>query len=472
MKYITKYVWPDEREVIICRLSSLKTQQMVQELLNTFISSTSDLRRKSSLPLPHSNSNVTHSARSSSLPELAAPYEDEVPKKVMLIIVNMQETTKRMINHLRVMIEDAEQATSPRKLFVILMHFPPSKLSGACYPSTYLEGWNHYYLDTIGYSADITALLNVNEWLQLCCKQEPNQENANKQVEQVVKEMLREPENLAAILSSSVPVPIPDSKKYGSFNRPMSPGDRIEAYIKLFKLQYFNDIICKLFCSYWNPKVVTEHLERASFLSYQRESSMSISDSLSAEFKSKFMDFLLYIVLFLNNDFGLDNLLSDPPPSQGTIALYCDLLESFSPVPPLSHLKECIRDIASEQKDQKERSCTTFPFFTAVCGKFEAITNSSHESACRMFSLKKPSVHAQTDTSADLELTSPQECSWIRTHGHTFTIQELTIRKLTQALQTVSSIGRYTSKGIPQSVLCVFNSSFRMHYCTVKIGGY
>lgn len=77
-----------------------------------------------------------------------------------------------MINHLRVMIEEAETQAPPisNKLFVVLLHFPPAMFFDACYPSLFLRGWSHYYLDSIGHSPILhPGTLDIEEWFQRCC---------------------------------------------------------------------------------------------------------------------------------------------------------------------------------------------------------------------------------------------------------------------------------------------------------------
>ena len=78
-----------------------------------------------------------------------------------------------MVNHLRVMIEEAEAQsppTSTSKLFVLLLHFPPAMFFDACYPTLFLRGWNHYYLDTIGHESVLHhGQLDIKEWFERCC---------------------------------------------------------------------------------------------------------------------------------------------------------------------------------------------------------------------------------------------------------------------------------------------------------------
>ena len=92
-------------------------------------------------------------------------------------VINMQETKKQMVNHIRIMVEQAEGnplhphvSTAPQgtrdyclwrsiiictplsslqKLFVLLLHFPPSMFYDRCYPALFLNGWDHHYFDSL-----------------------------------------------------------------------------------------------------------------------------------------------------------------------------------------------------------------------------------------------------------------------------------------------------------------------------------
>lgn len=91
-----------------------------------------------------------------------------------------QNTTKNMINHLRSMIEEAEtqDPSTSNKLFVIMLHFPPAMFFDACYPSIFLHGWSHHYLDAIGQSHILhPGSLDVVEWFCYCFL--PNKGNLN-----------------------------------------------------------------------------------------------------------------------------------------------------------------------------------------------------------------------------------------------------------------------------------------------------
>ena len=160
LTYISELVFSDPQKVILSNLSGIQSQSKVQEILKTFV---------------HSST-----------------------KKILFLVGNMQvltymnccnfislyslsqNATKNMINHVRSMIEEAEtqNPSTSNKLFVILLHFPPATFFDACYPSLFLHGWSHHYLDTIGQSHILyPGSLDVVEWFRYCFL--PNKGNLN-----------------------------------------------------------------------------------------------------------------------------------------------------------------------------------------------------------------------------------------------------------------------------------------------------
>ena len=119
---------------MVCKLSSVPSQSHVQDLLRLFVKSDT--------------------------------------AEVLLLLVNMHEIKLQVMNHMRSMIEEEEtlllKKDRKQKLFLILLHFPPSKFKSACYPSLFLRGWDHYYLDTIAHSA-VKGVVDIRSWFRDCC---------------------------------------------------------------------------------------------------------------------------------------------------------------------------------------------------------------------------------------------------------------------------------------------------------------
>ena len=117
-------------------------------------------------------SNTSHNK----VQEILRAYLMSETAKVLLFVANMAEVTLPMVNHLRVMIEEAENLHHNQlnpsalkiKRFVLLIHLPPSNFLYPCYPALYLRGWDHFYLDTIGHQMESCAV-NIQDWFNHCC---------------------------------------------------------------------------------------------------------------------------------------------------------------------------------------------------------------------------------------------------------------------------------------------------------------
>jgi len=273
---LTRQVFNQVQELVVCKLESAHSQQSVREILKEFT---------------------------------------ESKKQVILLLANMQEVSKNAINHLRVMIEEASiaeastveapiaeastaEASTPEastaetstaeehcrpKLFLILLHFPPAKFSTACYPSLFLEGWNHFYLDTIahGYSHGI---IDSVEWFHM--SRFPTEQSV---IEDSFFLMLKD------YLPQSIPHVV-SRLSFGSdssraFNRPMKPLERSETLHTLFATDV-GDALCHHFRSYWKAEVMTEYLHRAVKFTQTGQTTLNITDLIHSIVKSHFWTLL------------------------------------------------------------------------------------------------------------------------------------------------------------------------------------
>jgi len=334
---------------MVCRLSSLQSQNSVEEVLKRF-----------------AQSNCTQSPIKSK----SKPYQ------ALLFIVNMQETSQRMVNHLRILIEGTEKDyLNMKKLFVVLLHYPPSMLSDACYPSLFLRGWSHYYMDAIGHNPD-DAIVNISDWLHVCCFGSTSElPHIQEGLAFALDTILKSPETLA-IVTSWTPFPI---RENGLFNKQMTPAKRSQALLDIFDNKGVGRVICKLFQSYWRPNVMAAYLQRAARFTYRKESTLNITDSLVTEFRSKFLDFVVYIIIEMNVDFGVDiiynkNIHSDLK------QLYLEILQLTS-LPELSQLRTVCASLNEPKVNFGEGKLfvPSFPFFQRVSNLMEEIVEQSRE---------------------------------------------------------------------------------------------
>ena len=281
----------------------------------------------------------------------------------------MQETSRQVVNHLRIMIEEAEMLSPQQtKLFVMLLHFPLAQIFDHCYPSLFLKGWDHYYLDTVAHS-EVPGTVDIREWLRQCCfpMQVPLRMPSEKDPVMVaLKNILG---NAIPILSSRVFFCFSQD---GSFNQPMKCFQRSNVLKELFK-KGVGRVLCERFRSYWKPAVMTEYLERAASFTKDHDSTLNITDSIQTMFTSLFFDFLVCMFSQINEEFNIDTLLdSDCTPA--VQELFLDILRVI-PLPKLSQLQILSTSIPASTRDHSPR----FPFFKVVCEAVERIVEHSHK---------------------------------------------------------------------------------------------
>ena len=280
----------------------------------------------------------------------------------------MQETSRQVVNHLRIMIEEAELLSmQSAKLFVFLLHFPPAQFFTPCYPSLFLKGWDYCYLDTIAHSA-VQGVVDIRDWFWRCCfpKEAP---------------LPPERDSLVLALKGILPEAIPilssrvffGSSPEGSFNRPMSGSQRSETLRELLFKKGVGKVLCERFRSYWKPAVMAEYLEKAAMFTKDHESTLNITDSVQTAFKSLFFDFLVYLLSRVNEEFNID-VLFDADCTPAVQELFLGILRVF-PLPKLTQLSVLSTSLPVPASDHSPR----FPFFKVVCEAVERIVEQSHE---------------------------------------------------------------------------------------------
>ena len=320
-------------QLVVCKLSSVISQTAIQELLKDFIQS------------------------------------DKT--NVCIIVANMQETSRQIVNHLRIMIEETEaMAPTQRKLFVFLLHFPPAQFFKPCYPSLFLKGWDHCYLDTVAHSA-VKGVIDIRDWFWQCCFQQDVEEQDER-------------DSLIKALNDIIPqaIPILSSRVFfgardgGSFSAPMNGSSRSKALKELLFDRNVGKVLCERFRSYWKPHVMAEYLDRAASFTKNRESTLNITDSIQTMFKTLFFDFLVYMISRINDRYNID-VLFDKDASPAIQMLFLDILQVF-PLPALSQVNVLSANL---QAPQQVAHVPCFPFFTFVSSSMERLVEKSQKEA-------------------------------------------------------------------------------------------
>ncbi len=312
-----------------------------------------------------------------SISELLKSFVSNKSKEVLVMTVNMQETSKDVVNHLRILIEETEskyetednKKSTLRKLFVLLLYFPSSKLSSPCYSSLFLRGWDYHYLDVIGFSTKGGCLIDIREWFKQCYTTTSTFPSTRRSIAT----------QLHALLHEAIPV-VSSRVFFGrdassSFNKQMNVVERNSMLKKLFFDMKVGEILCDRFHSYWQPAVMVEYLEKAAQLSQQHETSLSVIDSLQTMFKNLFFDFLVHMVSKMNQGMNIDVLFNQG--SSGNVhELFLDVLRTI-PIPKLSEIK--MLGISSGDMESSETAYAPpkFPFFFLIASSVEKLVDQS-----------------------------------------------------------------------------------------------
>ena len=299
VEVLENLVIKETKKLVLCKLSSIVSQTALQDFITKFLSS-----------------------------ETA---------EVCLFLISMQETSKEIVSHIRVMIEEAENVSTieTTKLFVILLHFPPPQFFKQCYPSIFLKGWNHFYLDTIAHSIVKDAgsdrgVVDIRDWFWQCCFPDLSSLADKNTLLEAAEFIL--PHSIS-MLASRI---FFGSKDNGTFNCSMNGLQRSEALKELLfrkgkKGSTVGRIICEKFRAYWKPKLMIEQLEKAANNSIKQECTLSITESIQTNFKSLFLDFIVYLISKLNEDNNIDIIFDDDCPIT-VEELFTDILRLFPTV--------------------------------------------------------------------------------------------------------------------------------------------
>ena len=368
---LREHIYRDVRHLMICKVSLRQSQSKIEELLARYVMSESHL---------------------------------------LLLIANMQEVSIKMINHLRIMIEEAEnKITNQNKVFVLLLHFPPVMFFKPCYPSLFLMGWGHYYLDTIACGTltreGVKSVVDVKEWFYHCCFPQSPGNSIDSQMTIALEQLLPE---AIPIIASRVALTCRDGRNVmdasertailqrlliGTLHGDAESGGEKPNEMSLGK------VLCVKYRKYWTPQLMVQQIKQLSSFMYERESTLNITDSIQSVVRSTFFDFLVYMFSSLNERNDVHILVEEPrccPPVQ---QLFRDLLIAL-PVPELAQIKVLM---AANRQQVILPYFPRFPFFKQVCDMLDKAIDESRETVNQKSNiLDTASAIPQAETSLHL----------------------------------------------------------------------
>ena len=297
---------------------------------------------------------------------------------LLLLTANMQEVTKKMVNHLRVIVEEAEsRIKNTSKLFVLLLHFPPAMFFNPCYSSLFLQGWDHYYLDsitpaTLTKGADIRTVVDINEWFQRCCCSDYEASHCNDSMLTALQSML---EDAVPVIASRLDL------KIGKKGSPIDASQRTNIIKDLLVNKHIGTVLSRRFAEYWTPETMLELLQKVTKFTNSRKSTLNITDALQTTFRALFFDFLVYMLAKINEHRYLNILLEKDSTPTNLLDLFLKLTQNV-PVPDLKSL-QVLSATVTLQAPNKSENIPKFPFFKYVCEAVDKYIDDSTEKVNR-----------------------------------------------------------------------------------------
>eukprot|EP00118_Oscarella_pearsei_P023946 m.294339 g.294339 ORF g.294339 m.294339 type:complete len:5643 (+) comp40744_c0_seq7:98-17026(+) len=287
------------------------------------------------------------------------------PARLFLVIANMEACSVSQVNLVRTMAEEKKAAAlEAEKMFVLLLHFPLSKgNSQPCYPSLFLHGWDHIYLENV-VRLDKGSLVDIGQWLSAACL------TGDKELSSLQAKFQ---DTLFSVLPTTVNLAL-SKILFGDhpkchFNRKMNPGDRSSMLLNLLdKMPSFGRNICRKFVGYLKRDYVTSELVIAAESLMATESALSIADKIESKIKSLFNDYLAYVLYQLNIDYNLE-ILFDPEKGENVESVKNLFVEIFSAMPVPRVLEISVRKDtfdARQPQQQRRSNLHVFPFFNLV----------------------------------------------------------------------------------------------------------
>ena len=279
---------------------------------------------------------LSNETSTTNITEILKVFSQHKFATILLLVVSITDISLKAINHIRIMIEEAErEAQSQKKLYVLLLHFPPSSQH---YPTLFLNGWDHYYIDTISHNCGETGVLDIENWFKKCCS---------------IDEKIEPDESLLCtlmnLLQESIPV-IASQVSFGNdesgmlvFNAKMPLSRRKMLLHQLLIKKKVGEILCKKFRSYWNPSKMASLVEKAAKFSHGQHTALTITDPIQASFKAQFFEFIVWMVAKINEHCNIDILFpndssKDVEDMKDVEKLFEDLLDLYS-IPEIEELK-------------------------------------------------------------------------------------------------------------------------------------
>ncbi len=263
---------------------------------------------------------------------------------LLIIYCNSKLVSKETINYTRLVIEDLEWENKIYKKIVLIMMFPSELFFEHFYPSHYLDGWNHYYLDSIAPAINEWSI-NLKDCFQFSLLKDES-ESAHLSREIFRKLYISE---VPVVCASFISLPTYDTR-YKDLNT-------LVPLLSLGDNHWIGNVLFQKFCKQWTSRRMQQILHQAAST---QNCKISMTDSVDMLVKFKFRDFIVYMLTYLKKSGALDALF-DETKRAVFLQLICSQIEKCIIPENPAQIK---LDITTMQNAEVESS--VFPFFQQI----------------------------------------------------------------------------------------------------------
>lgn len=329
---------------------------------------------------------------------------ENCPTDVLLLIANMNELSKDTINHARILIEEIEfscKRFESNKVVFFVLHFPPDMFYNHCYPTLFLHGWQHIYLDEI----KTVNHLNTEKWLRICLLEENigllHEERYIFDDDSILKDWLNE-----SILLDSGNVAI---KQLKDFPPNGANGENIRNYwiemlcTKDSANKEIYSVIKERFYSFWQHEAMYQLTSQIAHHSRTYHSSCTISQAVQETIKSSYKELVLFFLCIINQNFVLHTLNQHNDNIELKRHLVCKFLAVLGIPDSIKHLQleVAFLTLHSHKNVTIDFTSPRFPFFNLIFDSMQRIINQAFKESAQLVDIKSKNSASTSESEKD-----------------------------------------------------------------------
>jgi hypothetical protein len=294
--------------------------------------------------------------------------------QVLLLFADMKDIQRDTINHVRLLLEEAEIHSvantkfSMDKMIFLILHFPPAMFYRHCYPSLFMTGWQHIYMDMIFEESDLCV--DMEKWLSVCLfKENDSLKYDNLISSEMMDDWLDE---WISMISNSI-----DFQPTDDFPKEFNNKAAMSYWKKLLFNLNTDDVIKRRFNSFWQRDAMIQLSHQAANYAMTYNSTCTLSSTIKATVQSSFKDVVLFLLSVVNQTMAINTLLGNDNRLVLMKQLFVNILNIISLPQSLQEMKLQLISLNFQMKKSDDISPPSprFPFFLYVFETVEGVLN-------------------------------------------------------------------------------------------------